>query len=155
MTLEDAIRKCKEVADNNIAEMEKYDAASGYSRTHDESIRSILAVKCEKRAERYRQIAEWLTELKEIRNAPKKTYKGAYIKDLTTGNVREYGADRHDSLCISESGRYLSYYNLQCGEGSAYGCYRFTDENGKTPEEDEDHNRYGEHEYFNIGGFDK
>lgn len=73
-----------------------------------------------------------------------------YIKDLQTGKVRKYGADRHDSLVISEDGRTLSYYNLQNGDGSRYGDYRFCDEEGKIPAETECN--YGE-EYFNIGGW--
>lgn len=76
-----------------------------------------------------------------------------YIKDLTTGKVREYGTNRHDSLRISENGRYLTYDNLQNGDGSM-GYYRFvTDERGHTPAED-DSLPYGE-AYFNIGGFER
>lgn len=67
-----------------------------------------------------------------------------YIKDLLTGKIRKYGTDRHDSLLISEDGRTLEYQNLQNGDGSRYGDYRFTDEKGIIHEIDN---------YFNIGGF--
>ena len=67
-----------------------------------------------------------------------------YIKDLQTGKIRKYGTDRHDSLLISEDGRTLEYKNLQNGDGSRYGDYRFTDEKGIIHEIDN---------YFNIGGF--
>lgn len=76
-----------------------------------------------------------------------------YIKDLQSGEVRKYGSNHHDSLCVSRDGTTLSYYNLQNGDGSRFGDYRFCDENGLTPEEDEVLMRYGAEAYFNIGGF--
>jgi len=73
-----------------------------------------------------------------------------YIKDLQSGKVREYGTDCHDSLRISSDGRTLTYYNLQNGDGSGCGEYRFCDENGNLPCDIP----FSEG-YFNIGGFDK
>lgn len=75
-----------------------------------------------------------------------------YIRDNTTGVVREYGSDKHDSLVISEDGKTLYYYNLQCGEGSKYGAYSIvTDERGLIPLHDE---KIGlDTAYANIGGF--
>lgn len=81
-----------------------------------------------------------------------------YIKDLDSGRVRKYGTDRHDSLHMSPNGKYLTYYNLQCGESSECGSYRFCDKDGLTPEEAaEKYNCiYNETDsYFNIGGFDE
>lgn len=79
-----------------------------------------------------------------------------YIKDLQTGHIRPYGSDRHDSLMISNDGRTLSYYNLQCGDGSKYGDFRFVvDEAGHIPSEDDVLMSHGAFAYFNIGGFDK
>lgn len=78
-----------------------------------------------------------------------------YIKDLLTGKVFKYGHSNHDSLVISEDGKYLTYLNLQNGDGS-WGGYKFvTDENGRTPEEDETLMRYGADAFFNIGGFEE
>lgn len=78
-----------------------------------------------------------------------------YIKDNITGVVRLYGTDCHDSLAISEDGKHLSYYNLQCGEGSKYGSYSFvTDETGTLPKDDKVLIEHGANAYFNIGGFD-
>ena len=48
-----------------------------------------------------------------------------WIKDMLTGEVRKYGRNHHDSLRISDDGRYLVYENLQNGDGSEYGDYRF------------------------------
>lgn len=77
-----------------------------------------------------------------------------YIKDNVMGMVRLYGTNHHDSLMISDDGKYLSYYNLQCGEGSEYGSYSFvTDENGTLPKDDEVLLEHGAEAYFNIGGW--
>ena len=78
-----------------------------------------------------------------------------YIKDLTNGKVRKYGANHHDSLVISEDGKTLSYENLQNEDGSKYGDYRFCDEDGVIPCDDEVLMRYGADAYFNIGGFEQ
>lgn len=75
------------------------------------------------------------------------------IKDLETGRVREYGKDCHDSLAISPEGRSLSYYNLQCGEGSRYGCFRFVMEDGEVPAASQTPDATHAECYFNIGGF--
>lgn len=77
-----------------------------------------------------------------------------WIKDLQTGTVREYGKNCHDSLRISGDGRTLTYYNLQNGDGSGYGDFRFVvDPEGHTPDEDETLIKYGADVYFNIGGW--
>ena len=78
-----------------------------------------------------------------------------WIKDLETGVIHEYGTNCHDSLVISEDGKYLSYYNLQNGDGSGEGGgYVFVTENGTTPEEDRSCYETGE-EFFNIGGWNE
>lgn len=48
-----------------------------------------------------------------------------YIQDLHSGRVFEYGKNCHDRLVISEDGRSLHYENLQDGDGSKFGDYRF------------------------------
>ena len=78
-----------------------------------------------------------------------------WIKDIQTGQVRRYGSNHHDALMISEDGRMLSYENLQNGDGSRYGDYRFVTENGHLPQDDEEYKQHGADAYFNIGGFDR
>lgn len=48
-----------------------------------------------------------------------------YIQNMVSGRVFEYGKNCHDKLLISEDGRSLTYYNLQDGDGSCVGDYRF------------------------------
>lgn len=67
MTIEEAIKHCEEVAHQNKILMKRYDDASGYSRSHNEQIRTSGAIGCEQLISLYRQLAEWLKELKESR----------------------------------------------------------------------------------------
>lgn len=86
-----------------------------------------------------------------------------WIRDNTNGKVFEYGKDSHDSLHISEDGRYLTYYNLQNGDGSEFGSlekkqgYNFVvDGLPLTPNELSERTGCIEHatdSYANIGGF--
>ncbi len=86
-----------------------------------------------------------------------------WIRDNTNGKVFEYGKNWHDSLLISEDGRYLTYYNLQNGDGSEFGSlekkvgYSFVvDGLPLTPNELSERTGCIEHatdSYANIGGF--
>lgn len=73
------------------------------------------------------------------------------IKDLQSGNIFEYGGC-HDSLAISQDGRTLSYYNLQNGDGSQYGEYRFVMEDGEVPADSKTPDAIYAECYFDIGG---
>lgn len=77
------------------------------------------------------------------------------IKDMMNGSVRAYGENPHDSLTISQDGRTLAYYNLQNGDGSRAGDYRFVMDDGLVPRlsltEDAKNGAW----YANIGGFEK
>lgn len=64
MTLDEAIKHCEEVAHQNEILMKRYDDASGYNRSHNEKIRTNGAKGCEQLISIYRQLAEWLRELK-------------------------------------------------------------------------------------------
>lgn len=67
MTIEETIKHCEEVAHQNEILMKRYDDASGYSRSHNEQIRTSGAIGCESLVNTYRQLAEWLRELKAYR----------------------------------------------------------------------------------------
>ena len=73
------------------------------------------------------------------------------IKDLTTGKIFEYGSNHHHALCISEDGRSLHFENLQNGDGSRFGDYRFVDDTEEKIPSETDHIVDC---YFNIGGFE-
>lgn len=69
MSLEEAIKHAEEVEIEQIRLMCRYDAASGYMRSGDESIRTESAKKCEQCAAEHKQLAAFLRELKERRKA--------------------------------------------------------------------------------------
>ena len=60
------------------------------------------------------------------------------IRDNETGEIFEYGTNRHHALMISANGGCLTFENLQNGDGSLKsgdGGYSFVLDDGKTPEE--------------------
>ena len=67
MTIDEAIKHCEEVAHQNEILMKRYDDASGYTRSHNEKIRTNGAKGCEQLISLYRQLAKWLKELKKYR----------------------------------------------------------------------------------------
>ena len=69
LNLEQAIEHAEAVEIEQIRLMGRYDAASGYARSGNESIRTESAKECEKCAEEHRQLAAWLRELQERRKA--------------------------------------------------------------------------------------
>ncbi len=64
MTLDEAIKHCEEEAKEQNKLCERCDRASGYSRSHNESIRTNEARKHEKCGQEHIQLAGWLRELK-------------------------------------------------------------------------------------------
>jgi len=75
MTLDEAIKYVEEAAIKYVEEAaieeerlcKRYDAASGYLRSHNESIRTSDAKKHERHAEELRQFAEWFKGLKQLK----------------------------------------------------------------------------------------
>ena len=67
MTLNEAIKHAEEVAIEQDKLCKRYDDASGYSRSHNEAIRTTDAKRCEECAEEHRQLAAWLKELKQLK----------------------------------------------------------------------------------------
>lgn len=94
-------------------------------------------------------------ELKAIQEAITRqatnNYPQIYIQDLQSGRVFEYGKNCHDRLVISEDGRSLHYENLQDGDGSNCGDYRFFYEKPKIETEmDKMHERDLDHWARNV-----
>lgn len=75
------------------------------------------------------------------------------IRDNETGQVFDYGTNRHHALRISEDGSCLTFENLQNGDGSCGGGYSFVLDDGKTPEESDSPDAVNGATYANIGGF--
>lgn len=67
MTLKEAIKHAAEEAEEQDKLCKRYDDASGYTRSHNEEIRTSAAKRCKECAEKHRQLAEWLKELKQLR----------------------------------------------------------------------------------------
>lgn len=67
MTLDEAINHAEEVIEEQEKLAKRYDDASGYTRSHIESIRTSDAKQCIKCADEHQQLAEWLKELKQLR----------------------------------------------------------------------------------------
>ena len=98
MTIEEAIKHAEEVATEQEILMGRYDAASGYNRSRNESIRTESAKECEKCADEHRQLAEWLRELQERRKT-----------DSCDGCVKEFGKT-YLLVCASCKRRYADLY---------------------------------------------
>lgn len=64
MTLDEAIKHCEEIAEDQDKLCKRCDDASGYSRSHNEAIRRDDAKKYEKCSQDFKQLTEWLKELK-------------------------------------------------------------------------------------------
>lgn len=69
MRIDEAIKHSEEVAIEQNKLCKRYDDASGYSRSHNEAIRTTDAKRCEECAAEHRQLAEWLKELQAHREA--------------------------------------------------------------------------------------
>ena len=69
--LDESISHCEEVAKEQDKLCKRYDDASGYSRSHNEAIRTTDAKRCEECASEHRQLAVWLRELKARRRIDK------------------------------------------------------------------------------------
>jgi hypothetical protein len=71
MTLDEAIKQCEEAAEDRDKLCKRCDAASGYSRSHNEAIRTQEAKEHEKCSQDFRQLAAWLLDLKQLRKQTK------------------------------------------------------------------------------------
>ncbi len=65
LTLEEAIKHAKEVADTNYNDAEKFDS--------NDSVENYMKANCMKCAEQHEKLAEWLEELKSYKEAEKQS----------------------------------------------------------------------------------
>lgn len=84
-SLDDAITHCLEVAEEQDKLATRYEDASGYSRTHIESLKTNESIKCRECANEHRQLAEWLRTLKAYGEA-RKAIEGTIEELKKSGN---------------------------------------------------------------------
>lgn len=97
MTLDGAIKHAEEVAEEQDRLCKRYDDASGYSRSHNESIRVADAKWCERCAKEHRQLAEWLKELKQLREQT--SWIPLISREPTQEEKDDYFAQHGEELC--------------------------------------------------------
>ena len=73
MTLDEAIKHAEEEAKEQDKLCKRYDDASGYSRSHNEAIRTTDAKRREECAKEHRQLADWLKDYKRLLGQEPKT----------------------------------------------------------------------------------
>jgi thiol-disulfide isomerase/thioredoxin len=110
MTLDEAIKHCEEVAEEQDKLCKRYDDASGYSRSHNESIRVADAKWCERCAKEHRQLAEWLKDYKRLKE--QEPFKNAYIqvvkeRDIAIGQLNELGYSLGKRLSLARKSKKL------------------------------------------------
>jgi hypothetical protein len=86
MTIEEAIKRAEETAIGEDELCKRYDRASGYSRNHDETIRTTDAKRCEKIAQEHRQLAEWLKDYKRLLESSSESPNKSEIPTGSTTN---------------------------------------------------------------------
>lgn len=91
MTIDEAIIDCREVAEIHEQKMKQCDSASGFTRSHNASIRTTDAKRHEVKAKEYYQIAEWLKDYKRLKEQEAKT--GHWIEG------RSDNPNIHNILC--------------------------------------------------------
>lgn len=94
-----------------------------YYESHKEEIKAKAKARREQKAIELKALQEAIS--RQCTN----NYPQIFIQDVQSGRVFEFGKSCHDRLVISEDGRSLHYANLQCGDGSEFGGYRFYYEN--------------------------
>ena len=97
MELEEAIKHCEEVAEEQVKLCKRYDDASGYSRSHNETIRVDDAKKCEKCADEHEQLAEWLKDYKRLLD--QEPCEDAISRQATVEFLRNHAKDFEDARC--------------------------------------------------------
>lgn len=149
MTIDEAIKHAEEVAEEQVKLCKRYDDASGYSRSHNENIRTADAKRCDKCAEEHRQLAEWLKDYKRLLEQQssedcinrKELYNALYehfhdedapnnITEVRLGTVRNFVKDFPSATPTRNKGKweYDAYKDRngghcnQCGHSMRYGA---------------------------------
>lgn len=78
LSIEEAIKHCEEVAKGQDYLAKRCDDASGYTRSHNEAIRTEEAKKHCECASEHRQLAEWLTKLKAYEESWEELFSTVY-----------------------------------------------------------------------------
>ena len=102
-TIDEAINHCEDVAYQNELLMKRYDDASGYNRSHNKKIRTDGAKSCEQLTSLYRQLAEWLKELKTYKDFEGKGYvmcRLVVTQDIqrTTRVILDFNTELFDNI---------------------------------------------------------
>ena len=101
MTFDEAIKQCEEAAEDRDRLCKRYDAASGYSRSHNEAIRTNEAKEHEKRSQDFRQLAGWLKELKTLKAEPcEDAISRKWVLDVVNNFVFDTETDRNRIIHI-------------------------------------------------------
>lgn len=96
MTLDEAIKHANAAAKEQDKLRKRYDDASGYTRSHNKDIRTNDAKRCEKCAEENRKIAEWLKELKRLREQTRWIPVSERLPE-NPGRYLAYIVNKHDN----------------------------------------------------------
>lgn len=90
MTLDEAITYAENVAKEQDKISKLYDDASGYSRSHNDDIRTSEAKECERCAEDHRQLAEWLKDYKRLKEQePSEDWHDTPSGEMTLEQARQ------------------------------------------------------------------
>jgi hypothetical protein len=89
MTIDEAIQHCEEVMMENL------------EKTKDRNASDPIAINCGECAEEHHQLAEWLKELKEYRDARAEINQALY--DDARGEQNDYERGRKSGIFLCES----------------------------------------------------
>lgn len=128
MTLDEAIIYVEEAAIEEEKLCKRYDAASGFLRSHNESIRTSDAKKCEKRAEELRQFAEWFKGLKQLMEQA----KWIPVKERLPENTDYYLIQYSRKICPDEKA--VAFYSVEEKESDPDYDWEFTPQCGEYKE---------------------
>lgn len=105
MTIEEAIKRAEEEAIKEDELCKRYDRASGYSRSHDETIRTTDAKRCEKIAQEHRQLAEWLKDYKRLLESSSEISTGSIAQERYQDLIDYFGNEEEMAKTILEDGK--------------------------------------------------